>query len=224
MSTLVAQAVLQVLVVPRVEAGKRHADRWERTVLELKELLRGPLSEVAGEVRSLLMVVSSIKAASVGGGGTEGAVPEAVADDWHRRTSGSVGTYAERVATAIWLGRRITGDSPSSSALVQLTGRLVQYDVVAFQLRAQSYRLEFDHDGDEDALEAVWRRESDVRFALLGDVRALVLAPRLPRRSMRRCSDWPARGVGGRHDVPSSAPPDPAGKAERAVGQKLMAK
>jgi hypothetical protein len=37
--TLGSQATIQIWVIPKVEAGKRRADRWERNVLTLGELL-----------------------------------------------------------------------------------------------------------------------------------------------------------------------------------------
>lgn len=45
--TLLAQAVLQLRIIPRVEARKRREDRWEKDVRALGELLTGEVPEAA---------------------------------------------------------------------------------------------------------------------------------------------------------------------------------
>lgn len=49
---MIAQSIIQLRVVPRVEARKRREDRWERDVLALGELLTAELPDRANEAKS----------------------------------------------------------------------------------------------------------------------------------------------------------------------------
>lgn len=59
---MAAQALIQLRVVPLVEARKRRGDRWERDVLALGELLTAELPDRANDARSAQYVLQGVSA------------------------------------------------------------------------------------------------------------------------------------------------------------------
>jgi hypothetical protein len=60
-STFAAQYLIRVLVDPRVEGRRRGDERWEATVLDLGELLSGPVSRAAQEALASHLLLRAMR-------------------------------------------------------------------------------------------------------------------------------------------------------------------
>ncbi len=184
--TLLAQAVLQLRVVPRVEARKRREDRWERDVLALGELLTAdvpPLSSTAS--------AAAIRHAYVRGRAfDENALPQQRAtaesqfDDTYEALVAAWSAFEAKAGVRVsWLSKRIEQQAPTSGAIKRFvrTGDLYR-GAHAQVARATVMGLIVSTERvDPKHLDALWQAERDARDALVMAVEELATLPAPPR-------------------------------------------
>lgn len=194
---LAAQALVQLVIVPRVDARKRREDRWERHVLELGELLTADVPEAAQELeaqgRGRLTLNRAKDLAHVDRQRWETAFAE-----HQTQMQEASARYSSLASTRVeWLVRRAL--SLGADTMPGLEVGWMRYQ--GSQLLAD-ITSHVPDDGDE--LRQVWKDERDSRDNLLREVEGLaesgpprrnVLRIRRARRHVRR---WLS---GRRHDL-----------------------
>jgi hypothetical protein len=209
-TVVLANAFIQLVVVPRAEQGKRADDRWERDVRELVDLLGQPMTKHAAEARAAGWFLFWWISEAVD-------VPE-------ERFVSKAREYRESVAIAEdvwqsdcqrveWLCDLVVARAPTRLSTLHMTGqrqrirsRLApsargasETDRVAAQARLQTWDKE-------------WDAERDARAAMLAEVKRLALSrvfhtypgeARLRREGGRILHKW--RQVRGRSRQRKSA-------------------
>lgn len=182
-----AQSLVQLVVVPRVDARKRREDRWERDVLALGELLTAELPDRATAAKSdqwHLQFVNTLIA--------EGEVAkrrDATVRELAEKADESVRRYLGLANTRVtWLAQRIVDIAPDNQQLQELFLVFVQYRVASGECTVYAQPL----DGfDNDTFDAKWAEERKYAATLAKAV--LALSRQAPPRSpswLRRTTRW----------------------------------
>lgn len=187
---LAAQALLQLVIVPHVEARKRREDRWEKHVLELGELLSGELGTAArnfGHEAVAGTLLRSMKDQPMASRERY----EAVVRE-HR----TVLQEAQEHFTALadtrtsWLSRRVLSIAP---------GELWSFEVAWMRYNVTRLKAAMTaDDGDEPEVRQAWADEVAARDNLLDEVETLASngpprrGPARVKRARRRVRIWMA--------------------------------
>ncbi|MCA1601904.1 MAG: excalibur calcium-binding domain-containing protein, partial [Acidobacteria bacterium] len=180
--TLVAQAAIQLLVIPRVESRKRREDRWERDVLALGEVLTGQLPPVLREYSIKVKVLIQLE----GSEGLDTSKVRAFEDEARRAASELSSLNDSRIK---WLASRVTAAAPESQQLKKFRFRVMQVVMCSSILSSWPYREEKD---DEKFMQEVETYEKSV-LELLTVVEELADMKHPPSRRQRLPKRWRAR-------------------------------
>jgi hypothetical protein len=188
---MAAQAIIQLRVVPRVEARKRREDRWERDVLALGELLTAELPDRANAAKSAQQLFQFVAATA-----RQHDMDPNERRAAEERLSWQADEAAERyVALAYtrssWLAKRVVGIAPQSTEIKRFDTLHLRYQVAS--VRCTRYALQA-LDFDEEKYEQEWRLEGQLREQLTAAVETLFgnPPPRNPSR-LRQAKRWMAR-------------------------------
>lgn len=187
---LAAQALLQLVIVPRVDTRKRREDRWERDVRELGELLTGEVARTArlvGEPAYMLWAAQRTIAAESGMSRDRRAALSQLLREHESKAREGRQAFDDATARARWLSARISALAPGSPAL----GHFERATLI-YRHRVLNACIDGDGTGasSEDAdydegtakHRAAWKDERDARAELLESVEKLADGPP-PRRS-----------------------------------------
>lgn len=167
-----------------MDTRKRRAERFERNVLDLGELLTSELEERAHQVRLEQSLFRAIRQKAESGQvqaaqGMDDQVRKAQQVTWD-----FVGFVRARV---IWLAERITAFRPTADEIIRF-----QLAWMRYLLRAEAIAGWSEDDDRPDAeFEAAWQAELEARNKLTEQVKGLANLPHPPRprqggRLMRR--------------------------------------
>jgi hypothetical protein len=179
--TLVAQLVIQRLVVPKVESRKRREDRWERDVLALGELLTVELPDKSLDLRSKQWAMHSADAYF------RGEFPDGIPrnvieyiDNAKEEASISLTAYRTIVETRIeWLISRIISIAADAPDMKQLKLFQRRYFMAAIGVIV----LDVIEDGfNEVEFDKRWKMEGERATELTKEVRELAFVMRVPRQ------------------------------------------
>jgi hypothetical protein len=186
-AALVAQWVVQIYIVPRVETRKR---REERNVLELGDLLTTQLAERALAAHVGQGVFRDLRQLETEPGHDQGKIAqsrEQQAEDAHEATQ----AFGDLVSTRIkWLIGRIETIDPKAP-------EIGKFREAAGRYRARAVMVQVRPEGDDrtdDAFDKAWAKERADREALTEQVELLADLPHPPHASRLR---WWRPGSGG---------------------------
>ncbi|MGX7825729.1 hypothetical protein ACTG9Q_11610 [Actinokineospora sp. 24-640] len=179
--TFVAQAVLQLLIIPRVETRKRRDDRWEKNVLELGELLTKEVPEAAreAELKQYLLHYFNTTARTVEGVNLERLEQSIPAKQQEAETA--TRRYEELVGVqARWLAERIAAAAPEARAIMRFQ---IAWEVYRQKsLLCTFYRMR-EVEYTDERFEEDWKKQKKYLAALTAIVRELALMRHPPRAS-----------------------------------------
>jgi hypothetical protein len=187
---MAAQALIQLRVVPRVEARKRREDRWERDVLALGELLTAELPDRATAAMRDQWYLHFFRTAAPKGGTTERRA--STLRELQEKADESVRLYRALADTRItWMVHRIVGIAPHDSQLQKFFLLYVHYRLAS--AACSSYARPAG-DFDDDKFDKEWDSERRAAARLTEAVEALTHngPPRNPsrlRRARRRLAE-----------------------------------
>lgn len=180
---MLAQAVVQLRVVPSVEARKRREDRWERDVLALGELLTAELPDRATAARGeqwFLQLINSFQPAEA-----KAAEHAEVVRGLVEKASEAVQNYEAMAKTRVrWLVQRIVSLAPHSDELQRFYFVYAKFSLASVACTGYNRPI----DGyDEDTFEREWKGEERTRGDLTSAVELLAsgMPPRRPSRLHR---------------------------------------
>lgn len=180
-----AQAVVQLRVVPRVEARKRREDRWERDVLALGELLTADLPDRAKTARIeqwFLQLMNSLQPADA-----KVAEHAETLRGLVEKADEAVESYEAVAKTRVrWLVQRIVSLAPRSDELQKFYFIYVKFSMASSI--CTGYNRPRD-DYDEDTFEIEWKAERRARGDLTLAVERLA-SSMPPRRASRLRERW----------------------------------
>ncbi len=179
-TALVVQLVIQLYVVPKVEARKRRKDRWERDVRDLGELLTTLVSRRADEAYLAQLSFRFLHQELEGVSGVDEDKLARARREEGPKAYQATEAFHDLVNTRVdWLVDGIRSpDNPRAKIIDE------------FDLAARNYRVRAmishwpEHDPRTgDAFEAEWKQEREARGALLKKVKELRRLPHPPRAS-----------------------------------------
>jgi hypothetical protein len=182
--TMAAQAVIQLRVVPRVEARKRREDRWERDVLALGELLTAELPDRANDARSAQRVLQGVSA-DLGARGVEPDHKREVERELTEEANRCVKSYKALARTRVeWLLNRIVGIAPQH---VEIEKFILLHMRFYMASTVCTFYTRPDDDFDEEKFERYWKDERERRKELTEAIETMVRnpPPRNPSRLQR---------------------------------------
>lgn len=193
-TTLIVQLVIQLNVVPRVEARKRREDRWERNVLELAQLLATDVVGSASSAKVAQLVCHDLRKVAAEPGADKDKInrrlPEMVSEARHATNAfGDLGHVRIGLLT-----RQIERLSPASEELGRFSAAARKYWVEV----ASATLWHEQEDPSEAELEERWERECKARNELAAQVRVLAELPHPPHATLgRRLFFWKKKSGGG---------------------------
>ncbi|MEU4572547.1 hypothetical protein [Nonomuraea sp. NPDC023979] len=178
---LIAQLVIQRLVVPAVEARKRREDRWERDVLALGELLTTELPIRTEAVRRDLWLLHTINVSfNTGHRDIDPVRRDQVVRELREKAEESVISYKTVADTRVkWLVDRIVSIQPEAERLVKLKARWRGFHVGAIGVSLWDHVQE---EFDEEKFREHWVYEKKVTTALTDEITLLARDLRPPRK------------------------------------------
>jgi hypothetical protein len=183
--TLVAQVVIQLYIVPRVETRKRREDRWERNVLELGELLTNQLRQRAAEARAAQGTFRAVRQLEGRTDVNQERVARFKSED-SLKANQATRAYYELVHTRLlWLVDRIRSFS--------LADEIGQFASVARRYQLRGWDVDSWSEDDErtdTAFEEAWDQEYKARTALMKHVNLLANLEHPPRAASRLARAW----------------------------------
>jgi hypothetical protein len=200
-SAVAVQIVTQVWLVPRAESRKRRDDRWLQDVLDLGELLTGPVRERAEAARNAQAVLLGMRNFPASTLAPDARLKERMRAIFEQEQAVRLADAAladlvdSRVA---WLADRIIGDRADSKAIVPFVQASLPYRVYVPEVGAARTR-----GLDVLALSDAWQKEQERRRKMMEAVMALSLMRHPPRptrswqlaRLRRRAAAIAARAV-----------------------------
>jgi hypothetical protein len=186
-ATLLVQMLIQFYVVPRVETRKRREDRFERNVLEPRELLTTQVADRAHQARLEQSIFRALRQKDYGPEFDQANVVRGI-EDQGRKAQQLTWEYIGFVrARVIWLAERVTDLTPKADEIIKLQVAYMRYLLQAERVAGWS----MDDESTDDEFEAAWQAEQDARNGLTEQVRLLAGLPHPPRaprgiRAMRR--------------------------------------
>jgi hypothetical protein len=182
-AALIAQCVVQLYVVPRVEKRKRREDRWERDVRELGELLAMSLTDLANDAHAAQWVFRALR------DDESDEHDPALVDRQARDAQEATSAYGSLIGAQVdWLADRVLSINRKAP------------EITRFQRVAQDYRMRAifvrappeDDNRTDTAFDEAWEKERAARKALIEQVKLLADLPHPPRESWRMAAtDWP---------------------------------
>lgn len=187
--TLVAQTVLQLVIIPRVDARKRREDRWERDVLSLGELLTDELSNAASKARHDQWLLNTLHISLKNSIDVDPKKAKQLRDELLESASESTARFRSLATVRMkWLGERVVSLAPKSPNLRKLSRQLRFYEVSALGCTLYDY---CDDNFDNEQFEQNWDRERTSAKDLTATVADLAHQSRPPTSrwlTMRRTS------------------------------------
>lgn len=181
---MAAQAVVQLRIVPRVEARKRREDRWEKDVLALGELLTAELPDRANDARSAQYVLQGVSA-DLDARGVEPAHRREVERELREEANRCVKSYKALARTRVqWLVNRIVGIAPQHVEVEKFIVLHTRFYMVSTMC---THYARPERDFDEERFERYWKDEGKLRKELTAAVEELIgnPPPRNPSKVQR---------------------------------------
>jgi hypothetical protein len=186
---LLAQVVVQLVIVPRVEARKRREDRWERDVLALGELLTVDLPDRRRAARSDVWFMQNVSQ------DPDMSVREEYSQfrsKVHEDARASMTAYEAVASTRVeWLVDRITALDPEEPRLKNFRMSGIRFKVAVGGVGLWDYPNE---KFTEEAFDEAWNREARFTAELTSAVKELAGLPHPPRRvgtgRLKQVSRW----------------------------------
>lgn len=181
---MAAQALIQLRVVPHVEARKRREDRWERDLLALGELLTAEMPDRASAARSAQWVLQGVSS-DPDKRGVEAESRKEVERELSEEAGRCVKSYQALARTRIeWLVNRIVGIAPQHAEIEKLIWLHTRFHMASIVCTLYSRP---DSKFDEERFERYWSDERKLREQLTESVEALLRnrPPRNPSRLWR---------------------------------------
>jgi hypothetical protein len=188
--SLTIALLVQLVVVPRVEARKRREERWERDVLTLGELLTAELPGLARTVRTHMWVTQSLSRDLPDVEDIDPERREALIREMEEDTRKSTAAFRAVADVRVeWLVGRLVKLDPENADLKRLAGLWRSFDLavkffIIWERRYENY--------DEDRFNNAWSRYERCLSDLTAAVIQLADLPHPPRRPTRM-SRWARR-------------------------------
>jgi hypothetical protein len=189
-SGFIVQFLIQVYIVPRTESRKRRDERWEKDVIDLGDLLTGPVTSAARQARAdqtLLRAMRDFPAGTLAPEETRERRQRAIWEQ-SQKARDATNAFTELVHSRVdWVTQKVAGFVPDSAAVVPFFGASAIYSLHLWKLAAH------ETEGlNAAALEDLWKADADRRLKLIGEVRDLAALRHAPRKS-RRWQLWRLR-------------------------------
>jgi hypothetical protein len=179
--------MIQLYIVPRVEARKRREDRWERDVRELGELLTTLVSRRADEAYRAQSSVRFFKELEGVSGIDEEKLAQAQREEGPKAQQATE-AFHDLVNTRVdWLVDGILSPDNPRAKIID------EFDLAArrYWLGAMISHWPAHDPRTESNFEAEWKQEREARRALIKKVKQLRRLPHPPRASRRQSTrDW----------------------------------
>jgi len=191
-SAFAAQFLIQVFVDPRVESRKRRDERWEKDVIDLGDLLTGPLRDAAQKVHSeqLLLLGACDFPAGTMDPPEKREMRERAISEQKQKTRDAVGAFVDLVHTRVdWMMQKVIGFRTDSKTTLPFMRAIISYSLIVSSIAL----LQADEVSVAD-LEQAWSTEWEHRTEMISQVKALALQPHAPRKSRQ----WQLQRARGR--------------------------
>jgi hypothetical protein len=181
-ATLVVTCLVQIFVVPRVQAHTRRRERWERSVDELVTVLDEELPRALNGYRSASVGIRIAPRWWRDDAETDQQKREALLAEWSREHREADRVVGENMARLGFLVRRISRLRPSAPYWGRLQARMLSLRVALWEVEPWGDATT----PDDDTWEAAWEKITAQREKLFEVVKQIADPPKPPPRMLLR--------------------------------------